>query len=1330
MSHKRASTQGRRASQPVATLLTPLDKLIQDSKAKRQKEESDVPQKQDATHIWASLDGHAWSLCSLPAPPTPGAPTILITKPDTPGQPLPPDPPITIEVEAGMTHPFDPSHAEDYDDASVINNLHEAPLLYLLLRRFNEQKIYTLCSDVLISVNPYQSIPNIYDDSVVKHVWDEAATKKFKDLTPHVYNVADRSYRTMMKNTGASADSRKNQSVIISGESGAGKTEAAKQVMRYLIEASKMSNGESTEIQDSLISANVILEAFGNAKTLRNDNSSRFGKYIKLMYDKDNSLKGASTEHFLLEKVRLTQGDEGERNYHVFYMLCKSGAEAASLGLSSASDYAMLTKGGCTEVNGVDDAKEFDDLKNALSKIGLSEEEEKDIWKFIALLMHLGNLKFNEADGDGTCSVEVPVGEEKLAALLGCDFLSVKNAITIRQVRSGRGSLMAMNLNTEQAKQGVDALIKHCYGHLFTFLVSKINQSHKLSVASNSFIGILDIFGFEIMKYNSLSQLCINFANEKLQQQFNQQVFVRERELYLEEGLPVDVITFKDNQPVIDLISKKPTGLLPLLEEACMLSRAIEPSALVSSFDKPHAGVHPNYGKARFGNEDFVIKHFAGEVLYSGRQLLSKNNDSLHEDLKILLSNSSSDFIVNVCSQFKKEGASGYVEKTEEEKARNCDERSDELGMRYSALELEKEEARETVAKKRGSAAKTKLAASETVTSKFRGQLNSLVDTLTATEPHYIKCIKPNSSKSPTTANDELVLEQLRYSGVLEVVRIRREGFPIRMSFTDFHKRFEILCFKDGLVSTRKATPEENMAAAIHICGKCLEPTEYAKGKTRMFLRNGLLEKLQQLVNEVYKTMATKLQARQRTKAAVKGFAATKISTVKLQGLQRMIHEKRAFQKHKAATIKAQAFLRCRTEQNQFQKKKAAASKLSAVIRGHQASDGYKKRQSAQAKISAIVRGKQGKAAFDKTKGLVVKLQALERVRERRASYTNKKDTAVKVENIYRMHAQKKEFEGQKAAAVKLQALSRSKQGKDEYDKQQQAALTLHSAMRRFLAMSKLEHKKLGLFSGKKRRQNSVLYKPVGDYIEIKGNAELLAAINQKNEDEDNEIDVKFADNVDKFNRKGKMQVRQIVLTRKFLYLLDGKKIKDSYDLTTESIDGASLSTMADDFVVLHLKGDRDYLLTCQHKTELIECITSTRRTEAKKGFPVDCSDDFKVKTFGSGFSRLKGLETFDCRFLESDEVSAEEKWRVKIVKDGVEISVSTALVSGASHPLGTPRAQKFNIMVGGRKSQAKKSVSGGIVKEGDLGPRKSSGSSVGNMMSRLSSSLKKSEKK
>ncbi|GMI04054.1 hypothetical protein TrVE_jg11203 [Triparma verrucosa] len=1318
MSHKRASTVGRRASVNVNMILTPLDKLIQESKARRQAEESDIPQKQDATHIWASLDGTSWNLCSLPAPPTPGASSILVTKPPVPGKPLPPDAPETIEVEVGMTHPFDPTHAEDFDDASIINNLHEAPLLFLLLRRFNDQKIYTLCSDVLISVNPYKTIPGLYDDDVVKRVWDEAATKKFKDLSPHVYNVADRSYRTMMKNTGATPDSRKNQSVIISGESGAGKTEAAKQVMRYLIEASKMSNGESTEIQDSLISANVILEAFGNAKTLRNDNSSRFGKYIKLMYDKDNSLKGAFTEHFLLEKVRLTQGDEGERNYHVFYMLCKSGAVAEDLGLGEAKEYDMLTKGGCTEVNGVDDAKDFGDLKEAFGKIGLSEEEEKDIWKLIALLMHLGNIKFIAASGDGTCEVEVPVGEDKLGALLGCEFLSVKNAITIRQVRSGRGSLMAMNLNPEQAKQGVDALIKHCYGNLFTFLVSKINQSHKLSVASNSFIGILDIFGFEIMKYNSLSQLCINFANEKLQQQFNQQVFVRERELYLEEGLPVDVITFKDNQPVIDLISKKPSGLLPLLEEAGMLSRVVEPSALVSSFDKPHAGVHPNYGKARFGNEDFVIKHFAGEVLYSAKELLSKNNDSLHEDLKILLSNSTSDFIVNVCTQFEKEGASGYVEKTEEEKER----------------ELEMEEAKEASSKKRGSA-KTKLAASQTVTSKFRGQLNSLVETLTSTEPHYIKCIKPNSSKSPTTANDELVLEQLRYSGVLEVVRIRREGFPIRMSFTDFHKRFEILCFKDGLVSTRKATPEENMAAAIHICEKCLDPTEYAKGKTRMFLRNGLLEKLQQLVNEVYATMATKLQSRQRTKAAIKGFAATKISTVKLQNLQRMIHEKRAFQKHKAATIKAQAFLRSRTEQNHFQKKKAAASKLSAVIRGHQASDGYKKRQTAQAKISSIVRGKQGKAAFDKTKDLVVKLQALERVRERRASFNSKKETAVKVENLYRMHAQKKEFEGQKAAAVKLQALGRAKQGKEEYEKQQEAALKLHTAMRRFLAMSKLEHKKLGLFSGRKRRQNSVLFKPVGDYLAFRGNDELLGAIKTSNANEDEEIVIKFADNVDKFNRKGKLQVRQIVLTKKFIYLMDGKKVKDTIDLTTDYLEGASLSTMADDFVVLHLKEDRDYLLTCQHKTELIDVITSMFRTEAKKDFPVSCGDDFKVKTFGSGFSRLKGLETFDCRFIESDDISAEEKWRVQIVKDGVEISVSSALVSGASHPLGTPRAQKFNIMVGGRKSQTKgdedqvRSASSASNKKATAS-RKKTGSTVGNMMQRLSSSLKKSESK
>ena len=358
-----------------------------------------------------------------------------------------------------------------------------------------------------------------------------------------------------------------------------------------------------------------------------------------------------------------------------------------------------------------------------------------------------------DEDGGRTTLASNSIPIDKLSSFLGVGTMALTDAVTVRNVRSGRGSIMSMNLDESQSKQGVNALIKHIYGNLFAWLIEKINVSnasnaHSSSFTSKAFIGILDIFGFEIMKYNSLSQLCINFANEKLQQQFNQQIFVLEKELYAKEGIPVDVITFRDNQAVIDLLEKKPAGIIPLLEEQSLLSRKPNTSQLISSFDKPHDGKHPNYQKARFGNDAFVIKHFAGDVQYSGDALIEKNNDSLHDDLKILINNSTNDFLANTSTDFKREGKSGYLVSVND----------------FTDHDDEEEE-------EDGANSKTKLAASNTVTSVFRSQLSKLVATLTSTEPHYIKCIKPNSSKSATTANDELVLEQLRYSGVLEVVR-------------------------------------------------------------------------------------------------------------------------------------------------------------------------------------------------------------------------------------------------------------------------------------------------------------------------------------------------------------------------------------------------------------------------------------------------------------------------------------------------------------------------------------------------------------------------------
>ena len=358
-------------------------------------------------------------------------------------------------------------------------------------------------------------------------------------------------------------------------------------------------------------------------------------------------------------------------------------------------------------------------------------------------------------------------------------------------------------------------------------------------------------------------------------------------------------------------------------------------------------------------------------------------------------------------------------------------------------------------------------------------------------------------------------------------------------------------------------------------------------------------------------------------------------------------------------------------------------------MRSQWAAKELKKSKKAQAKIGAIVRGKQGRDTWRKTRELVIHLQAMERRRERRNSFKVKKDGAVKLENAFRMHKQTEEFKDQRKAAIRLQTVGRAKAGRDEYERQQAAALILHNNVRRFLAMAKLEHKKLGLFSGRKRRQNSVMFKPEGDYVSARSDDAVKAALKAANDDEDNSVEVKFADEVEKYNRKGKRQSRNVILTRKHIYFLDGKKVKSYYDVTSGKLVGANLSKMADDFLGFSIKDDRDILVTCKHKTELVQLIAETVRTEARTDFPVACVDSFEVKTFGSGFSRGK-LEKFTVEFWEAAEVGAEEKWRLKISKDGkmFTVSVSPTLVSEAAHPLGTPRAAKFNIMATGGEKQ------------------------------------------
>lgn len=837
----------------------------------------------------------------------------------------------TITLQKVDTHQVDPTHFEDLEDLCSMNNLHEAPLLNCLKRRFLADKIYTTTGDVLISINPYKSIPGMYN-SIVNYldVPEDGEVDKTAS-SPHVYKIANLALVEMMHGTKASdASGPRNQSIIVSGESGAGKTEASKHVMNFLIAADQeikpvsSSNtqriGLGDTIRSVLVDSSVIFEAFGNAKTVRNDNSSRFGKYIKLQYSSEDFIISAFTETFLLEKSRLMNIGSNERNYHVFYQFLrgnKNPALAEKLHLGAPEQFKMLLDSNGVALPSHEDIQ-YDNLLGALKTLGCSEEEVENIWTLIASLLHMGNLSCTTITERS--EVEVPEGEEtfielgdmritsstisisELTALLGVSNQLFLSRLTTQRVKvSSRRSVTVKKLNQLDVINNIAALIKWIYSTLFSWLVKKINNAH-CSVSKDDskavkFIGILDIFGFEILQTNSFEQLCINFTNERLQQQFNEFVFDREQDIYRTEGLDWNSIAYKDNQHVIDLVGKKPTGLLYILEQQGMLNRGgSDAGALVSAFNAAHDKKSVAYEKSRFGTDGkFTVKHFAGDVTYIVTGFLEKNNDSLQEDLMELMICSSNKFIQNaiVAMAQGSEGTAGdigYVPPINPEKV--VKSISDSTEPQAATATATSAVGTSSTGIKKPEGGGKKLATSMTVSFQFRSQLDILLQTLRATSPHYIKCIKPNTMKIPGEFDGNMVLEQLRYSGALEVVRIRQEGFPIWLSFHSFYGFFDSFSFNRGWKTVSSSSNEDVREYTIQICSEYLVlKTEYQIGLSKVFLRTEAYEKLQLAVGEFLSTKVVKFQTFIRKYFARRRFLRCIRLAMKVQSvIRRFIH--------------------------------------------------------------------------------------------------------------------------------------------------------------------------------------------------------------------------------------------------------------------------------------------------------------------------------------------------------------------------------------------------------------------------------------------------------
>merc|ERR1719209_1717146 len=664
--------------------------------------------------------------------------------------------------------------------------------------------IYTYSGLFCATVNPYKWLP-VYDQSCV----NAYRGKKRIEAPPHIFSVSDNAFQFMLSD-------KENQSVLITGESGAGKTVNTKRVIQYFatIAVSKggdggIKNQMKGSLEDQIIAANPLLEAYGNAKTIRNDNSSRFGKFIRIHFGATGKLASADIETYLLEKSRVTYQLSDERGYHIFFqMMTGHRPEIPEMCLITTNpyDYPQISMGQIT-VASIDDKEELDATDEAIDILGFNGEEKQAIYKLTAAVMLHGNMVFKQKQREEQAEPDGTEVADKIAYLLGLNSADMLKGLCYPRVKVGN-EYVTKGQTVPQVMNSVGALSKSIYERMFLWMVIRINQMLDTKQARNFFIGVLDIAGFEIFDYNSMEQLCINFTNEKLQQFFNHTMFVLEQEEYKKEGIIWEFIDFgMDLAACIELI-EKPMGVFAILEEECMFPKASDTTFKNKLYDQ-HLGKtkhlrsqNPGKGKAV---AHFSLVHYAGTVDYNVTGWLDKNKDPLNDSVIGLYQKSSVKL----------------------------------LPVLYPPVVEETGGAKKGGKKKGGSM--------QTVSSAFRENLGKLMTNLHRTHPHFVRCLIPNETKTPGVMQNFLVIHQLRCNGVLEGIRICRKGFPSRIPYADFKQRYKVLnasaCPDGAFMDNKKAS--EKLLGSIDV-----PIDEYKFGHTKVFFKAGLLGVLEEMRDE------------------------------------------------------------------------------------------------------------------------------------------------------------------------------------------------------------------------------------------------------------------------------------------------------------------------------------------------------------------------------------------------------------------------------------------------------------------------------------------------